>query len=102
MTSRTTWALNSGVNFRCLLMFALLSRTIVIQLRYCPNFGSHFTSLPLEFDAGKDAQVDWGEAVVVMAGIEVKVQFFVLRLNYLRVRVVKADPFSKQEAFLDG
>jgi transposase len=32
--------------------------------------------LPLEFDVGKDAQVDWGEAVVIMAGIEVKVQFF--------------------------
>jgi transposase len=25
--------------------------------------------LPLEFDAGKDAQVDWGEAVVILAGI---------------------------------
>lgn len=58
--------------------------------------------LPLEFDAGKDAQVDWGEAVVILAGVEVKVQFFVLRLNYSRVRFVKAYPFQKQEAFLDG
>ena len=58
--------------------------------------------LPLEFDAGKDAQVDWGEAVVILAGAEVKVQFFVMRLNYSRVRFVKAYPFQKQEAFLDG
>jgi len=58
--------------------------------------------LPLEFDAGKDAQVDWGEAIVIMTGVEVKVQFFVLRLNYSRVRFVKAYPFQKQEAFLDG
>jgi transposase len=58
--------------------------------------------LPLEFDAGKDAQVDWGEAVVIMAGMEVKVQFFVMRLNYSRVRFVKAYPFQKQEAFLDA
>ena len=58
--------------------------------------------LPLEFDAGKDAQVDWGEAVVNMGGVEVKVQFFVMRLNYSRVRFVKAYPFQKQEAFLDG
>ena len=58
--------------------------------------------LPLEFDAGKDAQVDWGEAVVIMAGAEVKVQFFVMRLNYSRVRFVKAYPFQKQEAFLDA
>jgi transposase len=58
--------------------------------------------LPLEFDAGQDAQVDWGEAVVILGGVEVKVQFFVMRLNYSRVRFVKAYPFQKQEAFLDG
>jgi transposase len=58
--------------------------------------------LPLEFEAGKDAQVDWGEAVVILAGVETKVQFFVMRLNYSRVRFVKAYPFQKQEAFLDA
>jgi transposase len=58
--------------------------------------------LPLEFEAGQDAQVDWGEAVVILAGVEVKVQFFVMRLNYSRVRFVKAYPFQKQEAFLDA
>lgn len=58
--------------------------------------------LPLEFDAGQDAQVDWGEAVVILAGVEVKVQFFVMRLNYSRVRFVKAYPFQKQEAFLEA
>lgn len=58
--------------------------------------------LPLEFDAGKDAQVDWGEARVILAGAEVTVQFFVIRLNYSRVRFVKAYPFQKQEAFWDG
>jgi transposase len=58
--------------------------------------------LPLEFDAGQDAQVDWGEAVVILGGVEVKVQFFVMRLNYSRVRFVKAYPFQKQEAFLEA
>jgi len=58
--------------------------------------------MPLEFDAGQDAQVDWGEAVVILAGVQVKVQFFVMRLNYSRVRFVKAYPFQKQEAFLEA
>ena len=58
--------------------------------------------LPLEYDPGKDAQVDWGEAVAIVAGEEVSVQFFVIRLNYSRVRFVKAYPFQKQEAFWDG
>jgi transposase len=58
--------------------------------------------LPLEFDPGQDAQVDWGEAVVKMGGEEVKVQMFVMRLNYSRVRFVMAFPFQKQEAFFAG
>ncbi len=58
--------------------------------------------LPLEFDAGQDAQVDWGEAVVIMAGERTKVQFFTLRLNYSKARFVMAFPFQKQEAFFEG
>jgi transposase len=58
--------------------------------------------LPLEFDAGQDAQVDWGEATVRMAGKEIKVQFFSLRLNYSKARFVMAFPFQKQEAFFEG
>ena len=35
--------------------------------------------LPLVFDPGSDAQVDWGEAPVIMQGEEVVVQLFVMR-----------------------
>jgi len=58
--------------------------------------------LPLEFDPGMDAQVDWGEAEVELAGERIKVQLFVFRLNYSRVRFVMAFPFQKQEAFFEG
>jgi transposase len=58
--------------------------------------------LPLEFDAGQDAQVDWGEAAVRIAGQDIKVQFFSLRLNYSKARFVMAFPFQKQEAFFEG
>ncbi|MBZ5544941.1 MAG: hypothetical protein LAO07_14875, partial [Acidobacteriia bacterium] len=58
--------------------------------------------LPLEFDPGEDAQVDWGEAVVEMAGERVAVQMFILRLNYSHARFVMAFPFQKQEAFFEG
>jgi transposase len=60
------------------------------------------TYLPLEFDPGQDAQVDWGEAEVEMVGKRVAVQVFVMRLNYSRVRFAMAFPFQKQEAFFDG
>jgi transposase len=58
--------------------------------------------LPLEFDPGEDGQVDWGEAVVELAGMRVTVQLFIMRLNYSHARFVMAFPFQKQEAFFEG
>jgi len=58
--------------------------------------------LPLEFDPGQDAQMDWYEAIVEMAGERRRVQVFTMRLNHSRVRFVMAFPFQKQEAFFEG
>lgn len=58
--------------------------------------------LPLSFDPGVDAQVDWGEAVVVMAGEKMTVQLFVMRLCYSRKRFVMAFPTQRQESFFLG
>ncbi len=58
--------------------------------------------VPLEFDPGGDAQMDWGEAWVELAGQRVKVQLFVMRLNYSRRVFVKAYPTQNQVAFFDG
>ena len=58
--------------------------------------------LPLAFDPGADAQMDWGEGLVDLAGVRQTVQLFVMRLNYSRVRFVLALPFEKQEAFFEG
>ncbi len=62
----------------------------------------HQAFLPLEFDAGQDAQVDWGEVVVEIGGERQRVQIFVMRLNHSKVRFVMAFPFQKQEAFFEG
>jgi len=58
--------------------------------------------LPLEFDPGQDAQVDWGVAEAVIAGVRQTVQLFVMRLNYSRRAFVMAFPSQKQEAFFEG
>ncbi|MHC4469090.1 MAG: IS21 family transposase, partial [Planctomycetota bacterium] len=58
--------------------------------------------LPLEFDPGTDAQVDWGEAVVVMNGEEITVQLFYMKLSYSRRTFMMAFPCQKQEAFFLG
>ena len=58
--------------------------------------------LPLEFEPGADAQVDWGEAVVEMKGEQIKVQVFVMRLNYSRRIFMMAFPTQRQESFFEG
>jgi transposase len=58
--------------------------------------------LPLEFDPGQDAQVDWGEAQVILAGTRVTVQLFVMRLCYSRRTFAMAFPTQRQEAFFDA
>jgi transposase len=58
--------------------------------------------LPLEFEPGQDAQVDWGEAIAVIAGVRQTVQVFVMRLCYSRRTFVMAFPAQKQECFFSG
>ena len=58
--------------------------------------------LPLSFEPGIDAQVDWGEAVVRLQGELVEVQLFVMRLCYSRKVFVMAFPSQRQEAFFAG
>jgi len=56
--------------------------------------------LPLEFEPGQDAQVDWGEAYAVIGGQRQKVQFFVMHLCYSRRTYAACFPSQNQESFL--
>lgn len=58
--------------------------------------------LPLSFDPGQDAQVDWGEAKVDFNDERIDAELFIMRLNYSKARFVMAFPFQKQEAFFAG
>jgi len=58
--------------------------------------------IPLEFDPGVDAQVDWAEAEAIIAGEQVTVHLFLMRLCYSRKLFVRAYPAERQEAFFEG
>jgi transposase len=58
--------------------------------------------LPLEFDPGTDAQVDWGEGDVIMNGEQITAQLFFMKLSYSRRTFMMAFPSQKQEAFFMG
>ncbi len=59
-------------------------------------------AIPLEFDPGADAQCDWGEAHVVMAGTPVTFQVFCMKLSYSGKPFVMAFPTQRQECFFEG
>jgi transposase len=58
--------------------------------------------IPLSYEPGQDAQVDWGEAQAIIGGEQETVQLFVMRLCYSRRIFVMAFPRQKQEAFFTG
>ena len=58
--------------------------------------------VPLQFDLGQHAEVDWMEARFFLSGIETKAYLFVMKLRGSGGYYVRAYPFEKQEAFFDG
>ena len=58
--------------------------------------------LPLEFELGTYAEVDWIEAYFFLKGKETKAYIFVMKLRGSGGFYSRAYPFEKQEAFFDG
>jgi transposase len=58
--------------------------------------------LLLEYAPGQDAQCDFGEAQMVIAGETLTAQFFCVKLCYSKRPFVYAFPHQRQEAFLEG
>jgi len=58
--------------------------------------------LPLAHAAGDEAQCDWGEATVRIAGVEQAANLFCLRLSYSLKPFVCAFPTARQECFFAG
>jgi transposase len=72
---------------------------LVAELRDKP---ARKACIPLVFQPGKDAQVDFGESYADIAGTRVKLHGFELRLNYSRKKFLMYFPSPNTEAFLEG
>src|ERR687891_84772 len=75
-------------------------RQYVREHRPTPRHSGIF--IPLTYEPGEDAQCDFGEAQVVLAGRQIKVQLFCIRLCYSKLSFVMALPHQQQEAFFEG
>jgi len=58
--------------------------------------------MPLQYDPGEEAQVDWGQAVVIENGVQRRVHLFCTRLCHSSASFVRAYARETQEALLDG
>jgi hypothetical protein len=57
-------------------------------------------TIPLSFEPGEEAQVDFGEAWCLMKGERVKAQLLIVTLCYSRRTFVMGFPSANQQAFL--
>ena len=58
--------------------------------------------IPLAYETGVDAQVDFGEARVIMKGRPLTIQLFVERLCFSKIPFLAASPNQQQEALFKG
>jgi len=58
--------------------------------------------IPLAYEPGVDAQVDFGEARVIMNGRPLNVQIFIGRLCFSKIPFLVASPNQQQEAMFEG
>ncbi len=58
--------------------------------------------VPLAFDPGERAEVDWGTAQVILNGEMTTAHLFCARLRYSGMPFVMAFPHEQQEAFFEG
>jgi transposase len=58
--------------------------------------------MPLQFEPGEEAQVDWHEGYIIDNGVERKVQFFVMKMCFSKAPFVYPYKKANLESFLDG
>lgn len=58
--------------------------------------------IPCDPEAGNEAEVDWGTAVAILSGEEVRLKFFCMRSKYSGKHFVRFYPCERQQGFFDG
>lgn len=58
--------------------------------------------IPCDPEAGHEAEVDWGTAMAIISGEEVRLKFFCMRSKYSGKHFVRMYPCERQQAFFDA
>lgn len=77
-------------------------RHFVRERRAALGFRNSEVAIPLDPEAAREAEVDWGIAQVIMAGVMLKIKLFCMRSRFSGKMFVRAYPGERQEMFFDG
>jgi len=77
-------------------------RAVVGEIKAELESGTRLVTVPQAHPPGDEAEVDFGEATIVIAGVPVKVEIFHLRLSHSARSVHVAFASEGQEALLEG
>lgn len=77
-------------------------RRWVREYKASQGYSSVQAVVPLDPEAARQAEVDWGTALVVMAGEQRQAKLFCMRSRYSGKPYVRAYPWERQEMFFDG
>jgi len=58
--------------------------------------------IPCDPEAGYEAEVDWGTAMAIISGEEMRLKFFCMRSKYSGKHFVRMYPCERQQAFFDA
>ncbi len=58
--------------------------------------------IPCDPEAGHEAEVDWGTAMAIISGEEMRLKFFCMRSKYSGKHFVRMYPCERQQAFFDA
>lgn len=77
-------------------------RRYVKLARMTFGIGTPHVFIPCNPEAGKEAEVDWGTAMAIIAGEELRLKFFCMRSKYSGKHFVRFYHCERQQAFLDA
>lgn len=77
-------------------------RHFVRERKAALGLGRTEAAIPLDPEAAREAEVDWGTAQVFMAGEPMRVKLFCMRSRFSGKIFVRAYPGERQEMFFDG
>jgi transposase len=66
------------------------------------GIGTPCAFVPCDPEAGHEAEVDWGQALAIIAGEEIRLKFFCMRSKFSGKHFVRFYPCERQQAFFDA